>query len=192
VRSGGWLESVRPDRLRRLTDLTVGVVGLGRIGQRVARAFAAGFGCRVVGWSPTSTAEGVEAAASLADLLAVSDLLTVHVPLVPATRGLIGAGELSRMPAGGYVVNTSRGGVVDEAALVAALRSGHLAGAGLDVFGTEPPPADGPLRSLPNVVLSPHVGYLSGPSLLQARRHTIEDVIAVLDRRPPVHTLLPP
>ncbi len=192
VRGGGWLESVRPDRLRRLTDLTVGVLGPGRIGRRVARAFSAGFGCRVVGCSPTSRADGVEPVSGLADLLAVSDLVTVHVPLTPATRGLIGADELARMPAGSYLVNTSRGGVVEESALADALRSGHLAGAGLDVFGTEPPPPDAPLRTLPNTVLSPHVGYLSGPSLLQARRHTVEDVLAVLDRRTPVHTLLPP
>jgi phosphoglycerate dehydrogenase-like enzyme len=156
----------------------------------VARVFTDGFGCSVTGYDAYSTVDGVGAAADLPALLRGSDLVTLHVPLTEATRGLIGEPELALMPRGGYLVNASRGGVIDQGALVDALVRGQLAGAGLDVFEAEPVPADSPLLALDTVVLSPHVGYLSPQSLRQARRQTVEDLIAVLAGGPTVHTLL--
>ncbi len=157
---------VRADRWRRWEiDLlcgvdvhgkTLGIVGMGRIGQAVARR-ALGFGMRVryASRSPSNAIPGAEHA-SLDDVLATSDFVTLHVPLTPATRHLIDAAALAKMRKGALLVNTARGPIVDERALVEALRSGHLGGAGLDVFEREPELAAG-LRDLPQVVLAPHL-----------------------------------
>src|SRR5262249_51261449 len=139
----------------QLAGKTLGVVGLGRVGREVARR-AAGFDMKVVGFDPFVAPDragqlGVEAVADLDQLLPLCDFLTVHTPLTGETRGLIGAAQIARMKKGARVLNCARGGIIDEEALHAALRSGHLAGAALDVFVQEPPPADHPLLKLPNV-----------------------------------------
>lgn len=147
---------------RELHGATLGLLGYGRIARLVADAARDGLGMRVVAHDPHLSDDEVRSAraepADLDALLAASDALSVHVPLTPTTSGLIGARELALLRPGAVVVNTSRGGVVDEEALVASLDAGHLAGAGLDVTTIEPLPADHPLRGRPDVVLTPHVG----------------------------------
>lgn len=180
VRSGGWTpERVwEPERLlgRDVHGAVLGVVGLGPIGRAVARR-ATGFGMRVLGWSRTRRdVDGVEWA-ELPALLAASDFVSLHLALTPETRRLFGSDIISRMKPGAMLVNTARGGLVDEEALIAALRSGHLAGAALDVFAREPLPATSPLHTLPNVVLTPHVGSASRAT----RRRMAELAIANLE-----------
>jgi D-3-phosphoglycerate dehydrogenase len=146
----------------QLAGKTLGIVGLGRVGREVARR-AGGLDMKVIGYDPFLAPDrasqlGIEAAADLDSLLPRCDFLTVHTPLTAETTSLIGARELARMKKGAQVLNCARGGIIDEQALADALRSGHLAGAALDVFVQEPPPADHPLLKLPNVVLTPHLG----------------------------------
>ena len=152
VRSGGWQHTIGPG----LSGRTLGVLGLGRLGVPVAR-LAQAFGMHVIAWSRTLTAEraaehGVTAVAR-DELFAVPDILTIHLPLTPETRGLVGPAELAMMRDDAYLINTSRGPIVDEAALLDALRSGGIAGAALDVYDTEPLPVDHPLRSAPNATM---------------------------------------
>lgn len=176
VRAGRW------ERAGALTpgDLygaTVGLVGWGVIGRAVARRVRA-FGSRLLIADPAITsAEGAEVV-DLESLLRQSDVVSVHVPLLPGTRGLIGAEQLAMMKPGAVLVNASRGGIVDEPALVAALRDGPLAAAGLDVFEHEPPGGH-PLLELPNVVLSPHVGGLSTRAIAELTRRATDSVLAV-------------
>lgn len=167
---------------RELRDKTLGIVGLGRIGGEVAmRAHA--FGMQVVGFDPyvadeRFTALRVRRAPSLDALIAETNILTLHVPLTEETRGMIGKRELSHLPAHSVVVNLARGGIVDETALAAALASDELRGAVLDVFATEPMASDHPLRTAPNIVLTPHLGA----STVEAQRNVARDVcIAVRD-----------
>lgn len=146
----------------QLAGKTLGVVGLGRVGREVARR-AAGMDMKVVGFDPFLSPDraaqlGIEAAADLGQLLPRCDFLTVHTPLTDETRDLIGARELALLRRGSRVLNCARGGIIHEQALADALHSGHLAGAALDVFVQEPPPADHPLLRAPNVVLTPHLG----------------------------------
>jgi glyoxylate reductase len=158
VRDGRWQEWA-PDLLlgRDLAGATLGVIGLGAIGQAVA-ARARALGMTVLGWSRSPrSVPGVETVAFDA-LLARSEFVTLHVALAPGTRGLIGPRELARLPRGAVLVNTARGGIVDEDALAAALTSGQLAAAALDVFAREPLPGTSPLLAAPNLVLAPHVG----------------------------------
>ena len=141
---------------------TLGVVGLGRIGREVARR-AAGLDMKVAGYDPFLAPErasqlGIEAVGSLKELLPKSDFLTLHLPLTEQTRGLIGAKELEMLPKNARVLNVARGGIIDEQALADALKSGRIAGAGIDVFSQEPPAADNPLLKAPNIVLTPHLG----------------------------------
>lgn len=167
---------------RELRGKTLGIVGLGRIGGEVAlRAHA--FGMTVVAYDPyiadeRFTALRVRRAPSLDALIAETNILTMHVPLNDETRGMIGKRELSHLPARSVVANLARGGIIDEAALAAALESDALRGAVLDVFTTEPPPADHPLRRAPNIVLMPHLGA----NTVEAQRNVARDVcIAVRD-----------
>jgi D-3-phosphoglycerate dehydrogenase len=146
----------------QLAGKTLGVVGLGRIGREVARR-AAGLDMKVVGFDPFLAPEraaqlGIESVAGLGELLPRCDFLTVHTPLTDETRDLIGAPQLAQLRKGARVLNGARGGIINEEALAEALRSGHLAGAALDVFVQEPPPADHPLLQLPGVVVTPHLG----------------------------------
>jgi D-3-phosphoglycerate dehydrogenase len=161
VRQGGWdpLEGPRP---ARPSDLTLGIVGLGRIGTQLARLARPLFG-RVLGHDPASAAPmGVEAV-ELDRLLSESDVVSLHTPMTPRTRGLIGDAQLGRMRPGALLVNVSRGGLVDETALLKALDRERLAGAGLDVLEHEPP-GDSPLLHHPAVLLSPHAAFLSARS----------------------------
>jgi len=140
---------------------TLGLVGAGRIGGQVAKR-ARAFGMNVIVYDPWLDRERARELdvqlAELDDVIANSDVLSVHVPLTDATRNLIGAAQLARMKKGAVLLNVARGGVVDETALVDALRAGHLAGAGLDVYEQEPLSKESPLRALPNVVMTPHLG----------------------------------
>jgi phosphoglycerate dehydrogenase-like enzyme len=160
VREGGWQRTLG----RELAGATLGVVGLGNLGARVARVGLA-FGMRVVAWSqnlrPERAAELEVEAVSKEELLATSDVVTLHLKLSDRTRGIIGATELDAMRSDAALVNTSRGALVDTEALLEALRAGTIGGAGLDVYDDEPLPVDHPLRTAPNTVLTPHVGFVT-------------------------------
>jgi phosphoglycerate dehydrogenase-like enzyme len=184
VRAGGWQQSVGTD----LAGSRLGVIGLGRLGSRVAQVGLA-FGMDVVAWSQNLTDEraasvGVRRASGLHELLESADVVTIHLQLSDRTRGLLGAAELARMKPTAILVNTSRGPIVDEAALVAALRAGTIAGAALDVYDVEPLPADHPLRGLDNAVLTPHLGYVTEPGFRAMYRQAVEDIRAFLDGAP--------
>ena len=179
---------------RELFGETLGVIGLGRIGEEVARIGAAGFGMRVLGYDPyleekAARAKGVEPMSSLDELLSACDLVSVHVPLTQETRGLLGTRELGLMRPGSVLVQAARGGVVDEGALVEALRGGPLAGAGIDVFGEEPPPADHPLFSVENAVLSPHTAASTRQAM---RRMGLDAARGILDILGGADALSPP
>jgi D-3-phosphoglycerate dehydrogenase len=146
----------------QLAGKTLGILGLGRIGREVAKR-ALAMDMKVIGYDPVLAADraaqlGIEALPDVDSVLTRSDVVTVHIPFTEQTRNLIGAKELARMKKGSRLINCARGGLVNEAALAEALKSGHLAGAAMDVFETEPPPADHPLLQLPNVVCTPHLG----------------------------------
>ncbi len=180
VRAGTW-RSWEPDLLlgRDVHGASLGLVGLGAIGQAMARR-AAGFGMRVRGWSRSGRAAvGVEAA-SLDEILATSDFLSIHVALAAETRGLIGRSELGRTKPGAILVNTARGGIVDEAALVDALHSGRLAAAALDVFEREPLALDSPLLGAPNLLLTPHVGSASVATRARMAELSVDNLLAGL------------
>jgi D-3-phosphoglycerate dehydrogenase / 2-oxoglutarate reductase len=160
VRENRW-KARWTTRLGDLTEAKVGLIGFGRIARYTARICGAGFGAQLAAYDPMLAAEDITAAGvtpmDLPELLAWADVISIHVPLIEGTRGLIGATELATMRNSAIIVNCSRGGIIDEAALAEALTAGQIAGAGIDVFEAEPPPADHPLFALPNVVLSPHV-----------------------------------
>jgi phosphoglycerate dehydrogenase-like enzyme len=160
VRGGGWQTSVGG----QLGGTVLGLLGLGRIGSRVARVGTA-FGMDVIAWSTNLTPKAAEQSGatyvSKDELFGRADVLTIHLVLSERSRGLVGAAELALMKPTALLVNTSRGPIVDEAALIDALRSRRLAGAGLDVFDTEPLPTGHPLRSLDTVVATPHIGYVA-------------------------------
>jgi phosphoglycerate dehydrogenase-like enzyme len=160
VRENRWNERWTT-RLGDLTEAKVGLIGFGRIARYTARICGAGFGAQLAAYDPMLAAEDITAAGvtpmDLPELLAWADVISIHVPLIEGTRGLIGARELAMMRNSAIILNCSRGGIIDEAALAEALTAGRIAGAGIDVFEAEPPPADHPLFALPNVVLSPHV-----------------------------------
>ncbi|WP_275464232.1 D-2-hydroxyacid dehydrogenase family protein [Streptomyces noursei] len=185
MRTGGpWQSTVGAD----LHGRTLGLVGLGRIGSRVARVGLA-FGMDVVAWSPNLTAQraaevGVRAAASKEELLEGSDFVSVHLVLSDRTRGLLGAPELRRMRPTAYLVNTSRAGLVDQAALLRALDENWIAGAGLDVYEQEPLPADAALRTLPNVLALPHLGYVTRRNYEGYFREAVADIAAYLAGQP--------
>jgi D-3-phosphoglycerate dehydrogenase len=148
----------RPDFLAVETlGKTVGVIGVGNIGSRVARKWARAFDAKVIGFDPYVEKMECRKVEKLENLLNEADLVTLHVPLNDQTRHMISTREIAQMKKNAILVNTCRGGVVDEAALYAAMKSGHLFGAGLDVWDVEPPPRDHPLLTLPNVVATPHV-----------------------------------
>ena len=182
LRDGGW---PKPEMMgRELGALTVGIVGLGNVGSALATRLLA-FGSRVLYADVVETSfAGVERV-SLQDLLKLADVVSVHVPLNEETHHLIEAEALSRMPKGAYLINASRGPVVDEKALVAALESGHLGGAGLDVFEIEPAPANNPLRRMENVFLSPHVGGATLESEARVLEVVRDNLVRVLDGEEP-------
>ncbi|MCF7550616.1 D-2-hydroxyacid dehydrogenase family protein [Pseudonocardia sp. WMMC193] len=189
VRAGGWQLGLA----HTLSGATLGLLGLGRLGAAmvpVARAF----GMDVVAWSPNLTAEraaevGVRAVGR-DELFATADVLSVHLVLSPRSAGTVGAAELARMKPTALLVNTSRGPIVDERALVDALREGRIAGAALDVFDREPLPADHPLRTAPRTVLTPHTGYVSARSLRDYFT-AVGEIVAAFRRGEPVGVLQP-
>jgi D-3-phosphoglycerate dehydrogenase len=183
VRQGSWDATGGFPPACRPADVTVGVVGLGRIGRQVAGLTRAlGFGVLAV--DPYAAAPDGVQVTSLEDLLRRSDLVTLHAPLTSETRHLIRAETLQLMRPGGQLVNTCRGGLVDEDALAEALESGHLAGAALDVFENEPLAASSPLRALPQVLLTPHAAWYSPASLADLPVRAAEQVVDFLAGRP--------
>jgi phosphoglycerate dehydrogenase-like enzyme len=176
-----------------LNGKTLGVIGLGTLGSRVAR-YGKAFEMEVLAWSQNLTAErAAEVGATLVgkdELLRRSDVVSIHLVLSERSRGLVGARELGLMKRTAYLVNTSRGPIVDEAALIRALQDGTIAGAGLDVFEPEPLPLDHPFRKLPNTVITPHLGYVTEETYRVFFGHALEDVQAFL-RGAPVRVLKP-
>ena len=183
TRDGRWQVTVGEG----LHGKTLGVIGLGRLGSQVASVGVA-FGMNVIAWSQNLTAERAEeVGATLVtkqELLESSDIVTIHVVLSGRTRGLLGAEELSSMKPSAYLVNTSRGPIVVESALIDALQSGAIAGAGLDVFDIEPLPQDHPLRSVPNTVLTPHMGYVTDETYRVFYGDAVENIKAFLNGSP--------
>ncbi len=183
MRDGGWQTTTG----MTLAGKTLGLLGLGRVGKRMA-GYAKAFGMQTVAWSQNLTEEDAAVAGARrvekAALFRESDVVSVHLVLSERTRGLVGAPELALMKPTAYLINTSRGPIVDEAALIEALDSGRIAGAGLDVFDTEPLPGDHPLRHLPTVTLSPHLGYVTREMLSAFYADTVDAVVAWLDGAP--------
>jgi phosphoglycerate dehydrogenase-like enzyme len=167
-----------------LKGKTLGLLGLGRLGSQVAR-IALAFGMEVIAWSENLTAERAAAAgAALVDkatLFARADIVSIHVVLSPRTRGIVGAAELARMKPAAFLVNTSRGPIVDEAALLATLRQRRIAGAALDVFEPEPLPKEHPLLALENILVTPHLGYVTEENYRLVYTQAVEDIRAFLD-----------
>ncbi len=185
MRSGGWHDGIQ--QMNVLEGKRLGILGLGKLGSRVG-GYAKAFGMDVVAWSQNLTAEKAEAIGvkyvSKDELLSTSDFISIHLALSDRTRGLIGAAELAKMKKTAILINTSRGPIVDEAALIAALKNGTIAHAGLDVYDKEPVAAGHPLTMLENVTLVPHLGYVVEDSYRHFYKGTIEDIEAWLDGKP--------
>ncbi|WP_344682344.1 D-2-hydroxyacid dehydrogenase family protein [Saccharopolyspora taberi] len=183
IREGGWQRTVGVE----LSGRTLGVLGLGRLGAQVAEAGRL-FGMDVIAWSQNLTDEAARAAGARRvdkrTLFAESDVLTIHSVLSERTRGLVGAEELALMRPTAYLINTSRGPIVDEPALRAALHEGRIAGAGIDVFEREPLPVDDPWRSVPRTVLTPHIGYVTVGTYEVFYRETVEAIGGFLGGAP--------
>ncbi|MDX3226786.1 D-2-hydroxyacid dehydrogenase family protein [Streptomyces sp. ME19-01-6] len=185
LRAGGpWQSTVGAD----LHGRRLGLLGLGKIGSRVARIGSA-FGMEVTAWSQNLTRQradevGVALAGSKEELLASSDVVSVHLALSDRTRGLLGAAELALLKPTAYLINTSRAAIVDQDALIAALRRGAFAGAGVDVFDVEPLPADHPMRTVPRLLATPHLGYVSQDNYRRYYGDAVEDIRAFLDGSP--------
>ena len=180
LRGGGWQRFIGDD----LGGRTLGLLGLGNIGSAVAQ-IGKTFGMTVVAWSQNLTAERAATAGALLvtkdELFRQADFVSIHLVLSGRTRGLVGAAELALMKPTARLVNTSRGPIVIEADLVEALRNGKIAGAAIDVFDQEPPPLDHPFRSLPNVLATPHIGYVSRALYERFYRDTVSNIKQWLD-----------
>jgi phosphoglycerate dehydrogenase-like enzyme len=183
VRRGDWQHTIGRD----LNGKTLGLLGAGRIGSRVGRIGQA-FGMSLCAWSPNLTAERAEAEGarlvSKAELFADSDVVSVHMVLSPSTAGIVGADDLRGMKSSAVIVNTSRGPLIDDEALVSALQESRIAGAALDVFGQEPLPPSHPFRTLPNVIATPHIGYVTEETYRLFYEEIVEDLEAFLDGNP--------
>jgi D-3-phosphoglycerate dehydrogenase len=189
VRSGGWgITSLRP--IRRLSALTFGLVGYGRIARRLAASIDALDGTIIVHDPYLRSEPDGPRLVTLDDLVSQSDVISVHAPLTEGTRALFDARRFAQMRPGAIFVNTSRGPLVVLADLVEAVRSGHLGGAGLDVFETEPPGA-GPLDGVPNLLLSPHMAYYSEESLQESQRKAATQVVKALTGEPVDYPVAP-
>jgi phosphoglycerate dehydrogenase-like enzyme len=187
IREGGWQRTIGPE----LAGRTLGLVGLGRLGRRMAR-IAAAFEMEVIAWSenltPVAAAEAGAHAVAKEELFARADVVSIHTRLSERTRGLVGARALALMKPTAVLVNTSRGPIVDEHALLGALRAGAIAGAALDVYDVEPLPKDHPLRTAPRTLLTPHLGYVSDGTYDVFYRDAVEDIATWL-RGEPVRVL---
>ena len=170
-----------------LQGKTMGIVGLGRIGRTTAR-IALALGMNVIAWSQNLSQEVAERSGvrpvSKDELFQGSDVISIHLVLSERSRKLIGAHELGLMKPTAYLVNTSRGPIVDEAALIDSLKKQRIAGAGLDVFDAEPLPANHPFRSLPNVIATPHIGFVTREGFATYYSRTVENVLAWIDGKP--------
>lgn len=190
TRGGAWQTTLGEG----LNGKTLGLLGLGRLGAQVA-AVGRAFGMTLLAWSPNLTpARAAECGAERVDkaeLFARADFVTIHLVLGPRSTGLVGAAEFGAMKPGAYLVNTSRGPIVDEAALVDALRRGAIAGAALDVFDHEPMAADHPLRGCATALLTPHIGYVTRENYRQVFTQTVENIAAFRAGRP-IRLLTPP
>ncbi|WP_246303156.1 D-2-hydroxyacid dehydrogenase family protein [Paenibacillus plantarum] len=180
VRNGQWQSTVGSD----LYGKTLGVIGLGNLGKKIAK-FGQAFGMDVMAWSQNLTKEradevGVRLAPSKEELLANSDFVSIHLVLSDRTRGLIQAEDLKRMRSSAYLINTSRAPIVDQAALAEALQGGWIAGAAVDVFEVEPLPKDDIYRSLPNLLTTPHIGYVAKANYEAFYKQVVEDIEAYL------------
>ena len=187
VKSGNWNVTAHAE-IRRLRGQTVGLIGFGKIAKALASKVQP-LGMRVLVYDPYLEAElisrhGAEAV-SLDRLLAESDAISIHVPLSSKTRNLIGPDELARMKSTSFLINTSRGGIVDEQALAEALTAKRLGGAALDVLSVEPPPPDHPLRQAPNIILTPHLAFYSRESVIELQTKAAEEVARALKGEPP-------
>jgi D-3-phosphoglycerate dehydrogenase len=192
LRQGRW--GVRYEYIgQELFGRTLGMVGMGRIGSRVAEICHFGFHMPIIYYDVVQYPQLEEKLNAkklpLDELLPLADYVSVHVPLLPSTKGMIGKEQIGKMKPGAILINTARGAVVDEAALVEALKSGHLAGAGMDVYEVEPTPTDNPLFQLENVVLSPHMAAHTDDAL-KAMSLVAKDILNVLEGRPPVYRVV--
>jgi phosphoglycerate dehydrogenase-like enzyme len=183
MRQGGWQTRIG----HRVAGKTLGLLGLGRLGSGVARVGIA-FGMKAIAWSQNLTAEkaaaqGVERVEK-DELFRRSDILSVHLVLSDRSRGLVGAREIGLMKPSAILVNTSRGPICDTAAVIDALKSGRLAYAGFDVYDREPLPIDHPLRTTPNVILTPHIGYVTDENYRSSYPQIVENVLGFLDGKP--------
>ncbi|MDD9268289.1 D-2-hydroxyacid dehydrogenase family protein [Paenibacillus sp. GCM10023248] len=188
IRGGGWQSTIGTD----LYGKTLGVLGLGKLGSKIAQ-FGQAFGMKVMAWSQNLTQEraeeaGVQLAASKEELLENSDFVSIHLVLSDRTRGLLQAEDLKRMRPTAYLINTSRAPIVNQAALAEALQNGWIAGAAVDVFEVEPLPKDDIYRSLPNLLTTPHIGYVSQANYEAFYRDVVQDIEAYLTGSP-VRTL---
>ena len=183
MRQGGW--QTRPGHC--LAGKTLGLLGLGRLGGVMAAAGNV-FNMEVIAWSQNLTdrraAECNTGRVEKDELFRRSDVLSIHLILSDRTRGIVGARELELMPPTAYLINTSRGPIVDEAALLKALKEKKIAGAALDVYGAEPLPADHPFRKLDNVLLTPHIGYVTAENLAKMYPAALDDIVAFLEGKP--------
>ncbi|TCL04646.1 MULTISPECIES: D-2-hydroxyacid dehydrogenase family protein [Sodalis] len=183
LKTGGWQVSLGGG----LYGKTLGILGLGKIGQRVA-GYAQAFGMRVIGWSQNLTAEGAQqhgvSYVAKEELFRQSDVLSIHLVLSDRSRGIVDASSMAVMKPTAYLVNTSRGPLVNEAALIKALREHHIAGAALDVYDQEPLPRDHPFRRMDNVLATPHIGYVTQEDYRIFFTQMIEDILAWHEGRP--------
>ncbi len=183
MRRGGWQTRAGCG----LNGKTLGLLGLGRLGGAVAAAGRI-FNMRVISWSQNLTDQRAAECSALRvekdELFRQADVLSIHLVLSERTRGLVGARELGLMAPTAYLINTSRGPIVDEAALLKVLQEKRIAGAALDVYGVEPLPADHPLRQLDNVLLTPHIGYVTVENFAKMYTAVVEDIVAFLDGKP--------
>jgi D-3-phosphoglycerate dehydrogenase len=180
IRAGVWepLEGVE------LTGKTLGIIGLGGIGREVAR-LAAGIGMRVIGWNRTAREVRSVEPVDIDTLLAEADVISLNLSLTDATRGFLDAGRIARIKEGAILINTARGALVDEAALIAALKSGRIRHTGLDVFHAEPLKADHPLARMDNVTLSPHAAFRTPEASMKLLRRAL-DIVRSVQGYPPV------
>lgn len=191
LRAGRFLERLDFGSVE-LTGRVLGIVGLGRIGRRVARRAKAGLGMEILAYDPFVNDSGVATLVDdLDELLSRADVVTLHVPLTDETRGFINASRLAHLKPTAFLVNTSRGPVIDEEALARALADGALAGAGLDVFRNEPPAPDHPFLTAPRVILTPHVAGLSDQALVRVATEAAQGILDVLQGRRPASPVNP-
>ena len=189
------VEAVHQGRYPRYAGIslegkTIGILGLGAIGKQLARRLA-GFDCKLIAFDPFADVVFAQTnhieLTSMEDVVRQSDFISLHLPLLPETRGLVNESFLSQMKPGSFLVNTSRGEVVDESALLAALQGGHLKGAGLDAFAVEPPDPNNPLLKLPQVIATPHLGAQTDGATSNMGWFAMRDCLAVLKNEPPVY-----